>query len=637
MFPHALFSSPAALPTASGHPAPDMPPSGHLAPASGPGRQTLDRWSLPTPAAAPETAPWRDVGRWRMSLRDAIHGRGTLSGKGPRLGVSDAVAIRTALKAIPAAVLLPGEDGLRRAAIAALKLKPLDRLRRHHDLPPAQSHLVKEALLLGDACMCCGPIDQRRPRSTDEMAALQRLTAWAGTGPQDRQAAGLVAAVRSPVYRDGVPVVQWQEPCSDADLKPLALPPEALLAPLLLAEGARPRLELSTHTLRADATVDAESPFFSWRTLKPQRLPRLADLADLPTRVEGLDLRGLKPDLQWPDIAPLLERLPDLLRIEVNDEQLMQPPPPGWRLDVELGQARFVRIGAVIEDPPHASFNEFRQTLERQLQGLDLNGRSLMAREHLGRLKQLQRHMTAQPMPIQEVLAILQRETGNCLDANLMRLDELELLTRLGGRPSIPDVALLTLRQALTRRAHQTSAHNHPLNGENLEIGVGLAWAVDRRLVTLLNLDERVSRPAYPSLARLPGVVLDGGPVNDRAAADALIAAEVRDGFPTLALLLCWDARLAEPVAAVLDRDADFRSTRTAIESAFQREYEQAVERSDDPLATSEAFQRKEEALQRARLDHLVGALQPALSRLRAGGVLPVDAAFTATGEHTPL
>lgn len=235
-------------------------------------------------------------------------------------------------------------------------------------------------------------------------------------------------------------------------------------------------------------------------------------------------------------------------------------------------------------------------------------------------------------MPPPAVHAILRRDPGSCLDANLMRLDGLEALGKVAGLRGLPEIAVFALRQALTFRAHQAAAHRHHRDKENLEIGAGLAWAVDCRLSTLPNVGTTVSRPVFGALARLPGAIHDGAAVNDLAAADALIAAEVDEGFPTLAHQVCWDAGLASVLASALDTDAAFQAERAVIEQTFQREHEQAVAQSDDPQAGSDAFQRKLEALQQARLGRLIQSLRPLLALVRLRGA---DLPATPPGDAT--
>lgn len=105
-------------------------------------------------------------------------------------------------------------------------------------------------------------------------------------------------------------------------------------------------------------------------------------------------------------------------------------------------------------------------------------------------------------------------------------------------------------------------------------------------------------------------------------AADALIAAEIREGFPTLAMFASDAHALSARMADVLEEDEPFRRTRSAIDTEFQRAYGEAFDRApDDPEVGTQLFLRKEAALIRARVERLEHHLRPALARLRKAGI----------------
>jgi hypothetical protein len=184
------------------------------------------------------------------------------------------------------------------------------------------------------------------------------------------------------------------------------------------------------------------------------------------------------------------------------------------------------------------------------------------------------------------------------------------------------DRALFFFRQALKFRAQQTAAGHEQKNEENLEIGHGLAWAVDRRLVDLLGVSPSAAEPVYQRLARLPGAVDQGKPVNDAHAADAVIAAEIRGGFPTLAFIAAGGHTLSARMGDALEEDEVFLQKKKDIDDTFRDAYAEAFDLApDDPDAGTEAFLKKEEDLIRARVNCLAHHLQPALATLRAAGI----------------
>ncbi|ANH68501.1 hypothetical protein ABE85_14660 [Mitsuaria sp. 7] len=513
-----------------------------------------------------------------------------------------------ALACLRTDLLLPDEVATRDIALDLLRTAPPDRLFfgcRHWRITCEQGQQLRNAILLGDAILATGPEGHRRHRSKDELAALRDLVHWAGDGGDRQQRAAFVAALRAPEWDNGDATVRWHESAAcEGRAGPLDMPPRRLIAALTGRD--RTSLLWQTHSFQIDDPRRfAESiAAFDGVTLQPTRIPSTESCMRLPRGITTLDVTKLPTSLAWSDIAPLRRHLPDLRNTRYVKGQLPGAEP--------------------------AALTIFKARLRDHILHSGIETRIRLEQEHAPRIERIVAAVREQPELADGLVTALCRETGVCLDADVMRLDEMEAQLNACQSPQHPaDSAAFFFREAVKVRARQTAADRDRAERENLEIGFGLTWAVDRRLVDLLGLRPAASEPIYRTDARLPGAVATGVPVNDRRAADAVIAAEINEGFPTLAFFASGGHTFSPWMIDTLDADEGFKARRAEIDREFNDAYNAAFD-PDDPHAGTAAFVTKETDLTAARVDRLVHHLQPALEALRAAGIGKETGAATA-------
>lgn len=555
----------------------------------------------------PLDAPTKDMTLWSKSESRAWlcmiqnaqqlvrHGKGR---KTEGLDPYFAQRMSRALACLRTDLLLPDEVATRDIALDLLRTAPPDRRIfgcGHWRITREQGQQLRDAIGLGHAILATGPRGHRRTRSSAELAGLRDLVRWAGDGGDRQQRAAFVAALRAPERDGGDATVRWHESAAcEGGTGPLDMPPRRMIAALTGRD--RTSLLWQTHSFQIDDPQRfAESiAAFDGVILQPTRLPSAESAQRLPRGITALDVTELQPPLAWSDVEPMTRGRPELRRVTYFS----------WQLPDEVP----------------ATLEGLCSTLQAQIQDSNRQG---LQQDSAPRLQRIADAVRQQPELLEGVQAALHRDPGHCLDANLMRLEEIEALVDAGQAPRAPaDRALFFFRQALKWRAHQTAASQEQKDEENLEIGHGLAWAIDQRLVDLLGVSPSATEPVYQRLARLPGAVPKGKPVNDAHAADAVIAAEIRGEFPALAFIAAGGHPLSASMNDALDEDPGFVGKRQAIDGAFQRAYTEAFNLApDDPDAGTEAFRKKEEDVIRARVDRLAHHLRPALAKLRAAGI----------------
>lgn len=560
------------------------------------------RLRLPEPAD--EARPWHGVFEWRCAVQPPA----THSADFRRLVLRDSARdMRRALIGLGDDLLLPSDAATRDVAVQVLDpTRMADSADAH--LTAQECLQLHKALQVGEACMWAGPFGNRSLRSCDELQALRNLTAWAKeeNAPQSREE--LVRAIRAPIFPGGRAVVRWRvEEAGNT----LDRPPQASVEALLRRRYPSFILTQSGLDLDVEDGLPTETPAFDDLQMVPVPTTAISPPIRLRSDISNHDMRHLMRVMRQSTATAdggafgFISALEDALSALPRSPSTDSPP----------------RNETISTDQPPADLAALDRLIREQFNNTGVLSQVELA-EHLPRLEHVMRAVADNPALDDDIRAALAREEGTCIDANLARLDEIETLIAAGGAlKTLSTGADHCFRMALRMRARQETGRRHHDDPENLERAHGLVWAVDLRLAELLGLRGNVSRPHFELDARLPGSGAQEE-LNDAQAADRLIATEIAEDFPSLRAIAAGAGTGAEALHRWIDdvakKDSAFLSEKARIESEFNRQRE---ELADDESAGMDAFLRKEEALNRARVAPLLQALEPTLAKLRAAGI----------------
>lgn len=347
-------------------------------------------------------------------------------------------------------------------------------------------------------------------------------------------------------------------------------------------------------------------------------------------------LRHVAPISRWrseaPDrrIAEQRDRVWDWAHEHILDEVMAGRaptlPPPSEALLAAYEKA--LGIWAVLPSK-HPWLAELPQTLDKRLRD-DASARAQDMRDRAkAQLEEIDRTLTKRPELKKALKRELHRHEGACTDAWMRTLDNVAAAACCGLVDNAPDAARWIVRTALLNRADQAIRDEDPDHKEVLERAGAMRTLMDLKLARWIDWTGPISSPVrFATEAGLPSdfyarlTRADEWPPTWHQRVDAVVAAEMREGFPCVHTVLEEDSGMGALLRHALQRDPAFIQAKAQLDAQLMRDYEAAQDADPDDIDAGNAL----EGPHRAAVDAAWKApLTAVLDKLRQAVPTEVD------------